>query len=70
MILFDTDHVSILRMPSSVRRTRLVDRMALSPQELFGVPIVVVEETMRGRLAAIAKERHAKRQASGLSGIE
>ena len=30
--------------------------------ESFGIPIVVVEETLRGWLAAIAKERLAQRQ--------
>ncbi len=62
MILFDTDHVSILRMPASVRRSRLVERIALASREVFGIPIVAVEETMRGWLAAIAKERTAQRQ--------
>ena len=57
MILIDTDHVSILRMPPSQRQTRLVARMSLPSNELFEIPIVVVEETMRGWLAAIAKER-------------
>ena len=64
MILFDTNHVSILRMPPSERRTRLIERIALARNELFGIPIVVVEETMRGWLAAIAKERLAQRQVS------
>ena len=62
MILLDTNHVSILRMPSSERRTRLVERMTLSHDQHFGIPIVAVEETMRGWLAAIAKERLARRQ--------
>jgi tRNA(fMet)-specific endonuclease VapC len=64
VILLDTDHVSILRMPPSERQTRLVERMALASHELFAIPIVVVEETMRGWLAAIAKERIARRQVS------
>jgi tRNA(fMet)-specific endonuclease VapC len=38
--------------------------MALASDELFAIPIVVVEETMRGWLAAIAKERIAHRQVS------
>ena len=59
MILLDTNHVSILRMPSTERRARLVERMALAQHESFGIPIVVLEETMRGWLAAIAKERLA-----------
>ena len=64
MILFNTDHVSILRRPPSERQTRLVERMALASHELFAIPIAVVEETMRGWLAAIAKERIARRQVS------
>jgi tRNA(fMet)-specific endonuclease VapC len=62
VILLDTNHISILRMPSSERRTRLVERMTLAPLEIFGIPVVVVEETMRGWLTAIAKERLAQRQ--------
>jgi hypothetical protein len=38
--------------------------MALASHELFAIPIVVVEETMSGWLAAIAKERIARRQVS------
>ena len=64
MILLDTNHVSVLRMPTSERRTRLVERMTLAHGEVFGIPIVAVEETMRGWLAAIAKERTAQRQVS------
>lgn len=64
MILLDTNHVSILKMPPSDRRTRLVERMTLAHTELFGIPVVAVEETMRGWLAAIAKERLARRQVS------
>jgi tRNA(fMet)-specific endonuclease VapC len=60
--LFDTNHVSILRMPPSERRIRLLERIARGDQELFAIPIVVIEETMRGWLAAIAKERASRRQ--------
>ena len=45
MILLDTNHVSILRMPPSERRTRLVERMTLAHHELFGIPIVAVFES-------------------------
>ncbi len=62
MILLDTDHVTVLRMPPSDRRTRLVARLALVTGEPIGIPVVVAEETMRGWLAAVAKERQAKRQ--------
>jgi len=60
--------VSILRMPPSERRTRLVERMTLSHDQHFGIPIVAVEETMRGWLAAIAKERLARRHVKGVIG--
>jgi tRNA(fMet)-specific endonuclease VapC len=52
-------------MPSSERRKRLLDRVARESQETFGIPIVVVEETMRGWLAAVAKERQSRRQIAG-----
>ncbi len=61
MILLDTDHVSVLRMPSGVRRDRLVSCMALSPEPV-SIPVVVVEESMRGWMTALAKERKAIRQ--------
>jgi tRNA(fMet)-specific endonuclease VapC len=61
MILLDTDHLSVLQVPSSDRRARLVGRMTLASDEQFGTTIVSVEEQMRGWLAAIAKERSVKR---------
>jgi len=64
MILLDTDHVSVLQYPASERRARLVARMALAVGESFGVPIVGVEEQMRGWLATIARERQIDRQVS------
>ncbi|HEY1189604.1 MAG TPA: PIN domain-containing protein [Gemmata sp.] len=63
MILLDTDHVSVLRMPESTRRSRLVARLALAAaDEVIAVPVVVTEETMRGWLSALAKERKIPRQ--------
>jgi tRNA(fMet)-specific endonuclease VapC len=61
MILLDTDHLSVLQVPSSERRTRLVARMTAAIGEDFGTTIVCVEEQMRGWLAAIAKEKSVKR---------
>jgi tRNA(fMet)-specific endonuclease VapC len=61
VILLDTDHVTVLRMPRSDRRDRLVARMAVATEPI-GIPIVASEETMRGWLAAIKKEREPKRQ--------
>ena len=63
MILLDTDHVSVLRMtPGGDRRIRLIARLALAVEEDICIPIVVTEETMRGWLATLAKERQARRQ--------
>ena len=62
MILLDTDHISILQIVASQRRTQLVARMALAVDETFGITIVSVEEQMRGWLATIAKERQIDRQ--------
>jgi hypothetical protein len=67
VILLDTNHVTILRMPSNERRTRLVERMTLSHLQQFGIPIVAVEETMRGWMAVIAKERLARRQVTAFN---
>lgn len=62
MIVLDTDHVSVLRVPGSPRCRTLAGRLALVVGEIIGIPIVAAEETMRGWLSALAKERHATRQ--------
>jgi len=62
MILLDTDHASVLRMPESDRRNRLVARMAAAHPETVSVPVLVPEEVMRRWLAAIARERNPRRQ--------
>jgi tRNA(fMet)-specific endonuclease VapC len=62
MILLDTDHLTVLQVPDSERRQRLLARLALVTDELIGTTIVNVEEQMRGWLAAIAKDRQARRQ--------
>jgi tRNA(fMet)-specific endonuclease VapC len=63
MILLDTDHVTVLKYPASERCLRLVERLEAVPaSELIGVSVISVEEQMRGWLAAIAKERAARRQ--------
>ena len=62
MILLDTDHVSVLRMkPGNDRRSRLVARLALVDDQI-GIPVIATEETMRGWLSTLAKERQARRQ--------
>ncbi|OWK36967.1 type II toxin-antitoxin system VapC family toxin [Fimbriiglobus ruber] len=62
MILLDTNHLSVLQIPGSDRRLRLVARLAIATDEVIGTTIVNVEEQMRGWLAAIAKERIPRRQ--------
>lgn len=61
MILLDTDHVSLLRIPNSQRGNILAARLMQSG-EMIGIPVVAAEETMRGWLAAVAKVRLAIRQ--------
>jgi tRNA(fMet)-specific endonuclease VapC len=61
VILLDTDHVTLLRMPRSARRDYLVARLETVGEEV-GVAVVTVEEQMRGWMAAIAKERRPIRQ--------
>jgi len=62
MILLDTDHVSVLRMPGGDRHSRLLARLSLATDQHIAIPIIAAEETMRGWLSAIAKERQVKRQ--------
>jgi tRNA(fMet)-specific endonuclease VapC len=63
MILLDTDHVTLLKYPASEWATRLRQRLeSLPPVGSIAVPVIVVEEQMRGWLATIAKERTARRQ--------
>jgi tRNA(fMet)-specific endonuclease VapC len=63
MILLDTDHITLLKYPASERATRLRQRLeSVPPNESVAVPVIVVEEQMRGWLATIAKERSARRQ--------
>jgi tRNA(fMet)-specific endonuclease VapC len=66
MILLDTDHLTLLKYPDNQRGVRLNERLrAQPPEEIVTISIISVEEQMRGWLAAIAKERHAKRQVLG-----
>jgi tRNA(fMet)-specific endonuclease VapC len=62
MILLDTDHISILEVPGSDRRARLVTRLALATDEVVGTTIITIEEQMRGWLVSLAKERLPRRQ--------
>ena len=63
MILLDTDHLTLLKYLDSERGVRLNEKLrGLPPEEVVAVSIISVEEQMRGWLAAIARERQAKRQ--------
>jgi tRNA(fMet)-specific endonuclease VapC len=64
MILLDSDHLTVLRFTDSERRNRLNDRLltAQTEGELLGVTVTTIEETMRGWLAAIAREQRYERQ--------
>lgn len=61
MILFDSDHVSVLKYPGTLRARNLLARMALAPEPVL-VPVVAAEEQMKGWLASINKEKSIFRQ--------
>src|SRR5688500_14004937 len=63
MILLDTDHLTLLKYRDNERGARLAQRLqALPAEEVVALSIVPVEEQMRGWLAAVARERQARRQ--------
>lgn len=63
MILLDSDHLTVLRYRTSERAVRLTARLdAAVAEHLIGTTVVNVEESMRGWMAAIAKERSPLRQ--------
>lgn len=62
MIVLDSDHLSVLQVKSGPRWSRLTARMDAAADQDFGAPVVATEESMRGWLAAIAKERKVHRQ--------
>ena len=66
MILLDTDHATHLRFPGERQGAGLLARLlALPATETPAVPIVAVEEQMRGWLAVVSRERQFLRQAFG-----
>ena len=62
MILLDSDHLSVLRYRTSARALRLMSRLSSALELPIGTTVVTVEESMRGWMASIAKERHVRRQ--------
>jgi tRNA(fMet)-specific endonuclease VapC len=61
VILLDSDHVSVLLDPRHAKRAGLMARLESADDEL-GLPIIVVEEQMRGWLAAIHSSRDVYKQ--------
>jgi tRNA(fMet)-specific endonuclease VapC len=64
MILLDTDHMSELQYPNSVRGARLLGRLCAVEDSQLATTIVTYEEQMRGWLASINK------QPAGISQVE
>lgn len=61
MILIDTDHLSVLTDPRDARQARLFERLASVPDQV-ALPVVAVEEQIRGWLAQIRRARNVHRQ--------
>jgi tRNA(fMet)-specific endonuclease VapC len=64
MIILDTDHMSELQYPNSVRGAHLVGRLSAVEDSQLATTIVTYEEQMRGWLASINK------QPAGISQVE
>src|SRR5205807_7412859 len=62
MIVFDTDHLSILQRPESTTCQHLVGKMRASADADFAATVISLEEQMRGWLAAIHGARSAPKQ--------
>jgi|SRR5438094_7041043 len=62
MILLDTDHLSVLVDRRDLRHALLKERIEASVDQEFAIPIVVVEEQLRGWLARIHGLRHFSKQ--------
>lgn len=54
MILIDSDHFSVIANQRDRRHSRLITRLGACG-DIVGVPIVVVEEVLRGRLAKLRR---------------
>jgi tRNA(fMet)-specific endonuclease VapC len=62
MILLDTDHVSILELLEGDLYPRLRARMNAIGDAEFAIPIISVEEQMRGWLGRIRRAKNAREE--------
>jgi tRNA(fMet)-specific endonuclease VapC len=53
MVIFDTDHLSVLEHPDTPQAVRLTEAMDQRGDEQFSTTAISLEEQMRGWLAAI-----------------
>jgi tRNA(fMet)-specific endonuclease VapC len=56
--LFDTDHLTLYQH----RHPQVLQRMVLQPADAVGLSVVTVEESLRGRLAALSQARDGTRR--------
>ncbi len=66
MILLDTNHLTLLRYPENPQCHVLAARMQAAQQagESFSVPIICIEEQMRGWLAELKRRKQFAEQAA------
>jgi len=62
VILLDSNHLVVLMYPESARYAALTNRMRGSDDQQFAVPIVALEEQLRGWLATIHRATDRRRQ--------
>ena len=62
MIVLDSDHVSVLQFPESVKAEALRDRLASAGDSTVSTTAVTIEEQTRGWLAAIRSAKDVNRQ--------
>jgi tRNA(fMet)-specific endonuclease VapC len=62
MILLETDHIAVLAFAGESTRAHLIEKMESSPDPQFALPLVTVEEQMRGWLAEISRQRKVTQQ--------
>ncbi len=69
MIVLDTDHISELQYPNSVRGARLLARLSAVEGRPLVTTIITFEEQMRGWLAEINKKPAGMNQIEAYTGL-